>query len=322
MKRLLFLVLLTGSAHAQTIEYLFDENPSNTVLDSTGNHHASNVPGPDNTAPIYGAGQSGTGLVLNGDGDFLSLGDIPGTQRFTVMAWVRHLPPVAQNFVPNVAKEVPRKNNEVIEKIGEYWLNLRDDTLRLRAGGRFVDSVNDCTQPIAGKLVNLDSSGPVNYNTWTHVAMSYTGDFLRVFVNGQLSGQKETPPAKCDSEWPAVVGAKYSPYAYGNWPNGMVTNNFHGTIDCFKIFDSALTAAQIASESTDCGGTTPPPPPPPSDSLTGNVDGVQSLASAKCINVTTGRRVTAQRSGAEWDCSNLAVQPGQRVKIVIVGIAE
>lgn len=316
--RLLVLVLLAGAAHAQTVEYLFDEPPSSTVLDSTGNYSATNLPGPDNTAPVYGSGYSGTGLVLDGDGDFLDIGDIPGSQRFTVMAWVRHLAPVAQTFVPGVATELARKNNEVIEKIGEYWLNLRDDTQRLRAGGRFVGSASECTSGISGVLLNVDSSEPVPYGTWTHVAMSYTGAYLKVFVNGKFSAQVATPSAKCDSVWPAVIGAKYSPYSYDEHPNGIVTNNFHGTMDCFKIFDTALTASQIAAESADCGA---PPPPPPTVGLSGAVTDMQSLQSTKCVNLVTGKSVQGVRSGLQWDCSALAAQPGERVKITIVGVA-
>ncbi len=317
--RLLVLVLFVGSAHAQTVEYLFDEAPSPTVLDSTGNYSATNLPGPDNTAPVYGPGYSGTGLVLDGDGDFLSIGDIPGSQRFTVMAWVRHLAPVAQTFVPAVATEVERKNNEVIEKIGEYWLNVRDETRRLRAGGRFVGSTSECTNDISGVLVNLDSVEPVPYGIWTHVAMSYTGAFLKVFVNGKFSAQVATPPAKCDSVWPAVIGAKYSPFTYGQYPNGIVTNNFHGTMDCFKIFDTALTTAQVAAESADCGAT---PPPPPSAALSGNVGGMQSLQSTKCVNLATGKTVQAVRNGLQWDCAALPLQPTERVKVTIVGVAQ
>lgn len=240
--------------NAPVIEYLFDEPlASGSVLDSAGNHHARNLPGPNNTAPEYGPGYTGTALALDGDGDFLNIGDVPPMRRYTIMAWIKPLPPIPQTFVPSIAEEVPRANNEVLEKIGEYWLNVRDDTRKLRAGGRFVNSTEDCDGSISGHQVTVDSSVPIPRRKWTHVAMTYSGSHLTVFVNGKVSGKVATPTSRCDSAWPFVIGAKYSPYAYAEWSKGMVTNNFHGAIDCFKVFDSALSPARVAAESKNCG---------------------------------------------------------------------
>jgi hypothetical protein len=120
---------------------------------------------------------------------------------------------------------------EVLEKADAYWINVRTNG-RVRVGGFF----GGCTSA-AWKY--LDSNGVLAPNTWTHVAATYDGARLTVWINGWRSGSMPVTGRTCSNNRPLAVGAKNYPAA------GLLEAFWDGQIDDVRLYRRALTATQI-----------------------------------------------------------------------------
>ncbi len=120
---------------------------------------------------------------------------------------------------------------EVLEKTNAYWMNVRTDG-RVRVGGFF----GGCTS--AGWKY-LDSNVVVATNTWTHVAATYNGSRLTVWVNGSQAGSMAVTGRTCSNNRPLAVGAKNYPAA------GLLEAFWDGQLDDIRIYRRALSATEI-----------------------------------------------------------------------------
>jgi len=141
--------------------------------------------------------------------------------RFTVAALIRYT---------GVENEQTLGRWEVIEKAGAYWINVRTDG-KVRVGGFF----GGCTNP-SWKF--LDSNVAVPTNTWTHVASTYNGSTLTVWINGARAGTMAVSGRTCSNNRPLAVGAK-------NYPAGSPEAFWDGQLDDIRIYRRALSAAEI-----------------------------------------------------------------------------
>jgi len=84
------------------------------------------------------------------------------------------------------------------------------------------------------------SAGAVNPNEWTHVAGSYDGETIRVFVNGKVAGEKKLAAKKdlVPSSKSLSIGVRGDTKDV-HWMNG--------SIDEVAIFDEALSEAALAT---------------------------------------------------------------------------
>ena len=123
-----------------------------------------------------------------------------------------------------------------------YFLNANTDTNHVGVGATFGGVC--CTV--------LQSPAGLTANQWTHVAGTYDGTTLRLYLNGvQVSTQAKTGALKVTGLPLRVGGDEYS----GEY--------FPGLIDNLRIYNRALTAAEIQQDmATPVGGsvadTTPP----------------------------------------------------------------
>jgi hypothetical protein len=101
---------------------------------------------------------------------------------------------------------------------------------------------------LAGGIPRFDS-GPtflsfgaaLPTNTWQHVAITYDGTTMRAYVDGALYG---TPQA-------ISLGAVNAPVQIGAWIFGSGNADyFSGTIDEVRVYDRALSQAEIATDRT------------------------------------------------------------------------
>jgi Concanavalin A-like lectin/glucanases superfamily len=120
---------------------------------------------------------------------------------------------------------------EVVEKAGAYWINIRTNG-RVRVGGFF----GGCTNP---SWKYLDSNVVVPTNTWTHVASTYNGSTLTVWVNGSRAGSRAITGTTCSNNRPLAVGAKDYPEA------GLLEAFWDGQLDDIRIYRRALSATEI-----------------------------------------------------------------------------
>ena len=128
---------------------------------------------------------------------------------------------------------------EVLEKAGAYWMNIRTDTRKLRFGGFF----GGCAA--SGHWVYLDSVKALPANTWVHVAGTYDGTALRIYVNGALNATKAVTGTTCANAEPLEIGAKNR-----TTPPATTEAYMDGRIDDVRVYNRALSAAEIKTVRT------------------------------------------------------------------------
>ena len=96
--------------------------------------------------------------------------------------------------------------------------------------------------PAGAGVVAATSSENLNAGTWYHLAGTYDGDVIRIYVNGIETGSNDITDA-------VIVSASSTPVYIGAGKNGASLNRvFAGQLDEIKIFNYALTQQQIRNE--------------------------------------------------------------------------
>ena len=101
----------------------------------------------------------------------------------------------------------------------------------------------------AGANANLYAPAVLTTNTWSHLAATYDGSMLRLYLNGALvSSQARTGTITTTSN-PLQIGADS---IYGQF--------FQGVIDEVRVYNRALTQVEIQIDmNTPIGNTIVPP---------------------------------------------------------------
>src|SRR5690606_2409234 len=86
----------------------------------------------------------------------------------------------------------------------------------------------------------ITSNGTVALNTWSYVVMTYDGSAYRLYINGKLD---HTVNASGD-----VADASTNLYVGHHPTRGQSVTAFKGRMDEMKVYNYALTSAQIATE--------------------------------------------------------------------------
>lgn len=117
-----------------------------------------------------------------------------------------------------------------------YFTSLQYDLdVHLQSGGSWV--VGASLKNAAGTTVALASATTVPVNSWTHVAFTYDGNTVRIYVNGVADANTAALQAPLAlSIYDATVGV---------YPNSPTTYFFDGMIDELQVFPAGLTAAQV-----------------------------------------------------------------------------
>ena len=215
----------------KVLEYLFDDPSAIIAVDTSGNDLDGTFMGSSiHIAP--GLSGHGNGIVLNGVDDFINVGDheiLDFSESYSLMAWIKYRP--TDEF-----------RAELMEKGGAYWLNVRlnerdgsDDTQQARAGGFF----DPCSGKQSTYHFRVDSPAPIPENTWTHLASTYNGFRLKIYVNGQLVNTLNVQRSVCVNDNPLAIGAKYVPAQNENM------NFVEGMLDDVRVYDNALSVTQI-----------------------------------------------------------------------------
>ncbi len=192
--------------------YSFDAGTGTTATDSSGNNNTGTI----NTA-TWTTGKYGGGLNFNGTAKVQvpSAASLNLTSGMTLAAWIK--PTVNQSGWVTILQKQP----------DAYVLNASNGTGALFPGGGATS--NNGWQYVSGV-----SASPVN--TWTHVAVTYDGAILRMYVNGaQVATQPGTGTIQTTSS-PLWIG--------GNSPYG---EYFVGLIDEVRVYNRALTPGEIAT---------------------------------------------------------------------------
>ena len=174
------------------------------------------------------AGLAGYGKAIQLTGTQHQYVDVPESavldvDRYTLAAWVRYT---------GIENDQTLGRWEVLEKAGAYWMNIRTNGL-VRVGGFY----GGCANP---NWHYFDSTRALPVGRWKHVATTYDGAWLRIYIDGNAAGSMRVTGRTCVSGEPLAVGAKNNP------TKGLLEAFYDGRLDDVRIYDRALSKDEVA----------------------------------------------------------------------------
>ncbi len=195
--------------------WAFDEGSGAAVGDQSGKGNHGTVA---NGTWVTG-GKFNSALSFNGSSTLVTVPDsatLDLTTGMTVEAWVR--PSLTGGWQTAVVKEQPGNL-----AYGVYAsTNLNRPEAEVHVGG-------------ASRVVNGTSSLPAG--SWSHLAGTYDGTTLRLYVNGAQVAQLTQTGSIVTSTSPVRIGG-----------NAIWGERFNGLIDEVRIYNRALSAAEIQAD--------------------------------------------------------------------------
>ena len=222
-----------GGSGQLVAAYAFAEGSGTSASDATANGHTGTVSG----ATWSTSGRFNNALSFDGTNDWVTVADGAGldlTTAMTLEAWVN--PSALSGWQTVIMKERPGGL--------AYTLYAHDNAPRpsayINTGGGDAAAIGATGLPL---------------NTWTHLAVTYNGATLRLFVNGAQAGSQAASGSIFSSTSPLRVGG-----------NSLWGEYFTGLIDEVRIYSRVLTAAEIQTDmNTPVGAPPPPDTAPPTD---------------------------------------------------------
>jgi hypothetical protein len=194
--------------------YGFNEGSGSTVADKSGNNNAGTIQGATWTAQ----GRYGSALSFNGTSSRVNIGNSSSlalTSAMTLEAWVN------PTTTTSAWRDVIYKGNDA------YFLEASSSNGGRPAGG--------------GTLAGVDTwtTGPaaLRTNTWSHLALTYDGAMLRLYVNGVPVSSSARTGALATTTNPLQIGGDS---VYGQY--------FQGLIDEVRVYSRALSQTEIQQD--------------------------------------------------------------------------
>lgn len=204
--------------------YGFEEGTGTTTADRSGNNLTGTLQGAAWTAQ----GRFGNALTFNGTSSAVSIADAPAidlTAAMTLMAWV-----------------YPTANG------GYRTVILKEDALNL-AYAIYSSSPGGPPEGYFHAGANergVTAAGVLPLNTWSHLAVTYDGANLRFYVNGVQTGVTAATGTINVSTGPLKIGG-----------NAIWSEWFAGRIDEVRVYNRALSAAEIQTDMNAAVGAAP-----------------------------------------------------------------
>jgi chitodextrinase len=217
---------LTAAPAGLVAAYAFDEAAGSTVVDASGNGNTGTISG---AARVVG-GKYGGALSFDGVDDLVTVADAASldlTGGMTLEAWVRP------------------------SSLGSSW---RTAVLKERPGGLAYALYPHTGGRGPSGHVFVGSSEPrarlgtaLTANAWSHVAATYDGARIRLYVNGVERASHMATGSIATSPSPLRLGG-----------NTVWTEWFAGLLDDVRVYNRALSAAEIQTDlATPVGGSPP-----------------------------------------------------------------
>lgn len=200
----------------------FDESSGTNAVDSTGNGWTGTLV----NGPLRVAGISGNAVDLDGTNDHVRLptGIVNGLTKTTIATWV-HL-----DTLVNWTRIFDFGSSTSIN----MFLSPRSGITNL--------PVFALTTSGNGGEQRINSSVAFPVNVWTHVAVTLNGSIGILYINGVEVGRNNGMTLS-----PSSMGATTINYIGRSQYNDPYLN---GRIDDFRIYDSALSPAEVAALAT------------------------------------------------------------------------
>ena len=208
---------------AQTAEpvahYTFAEGAGEVVKDATGN---------GNNGQIHGAefitGKAGSALRFNGETDYVDFGDAPGLKfadAVTIAAWV-------------YPESVPVCHSLIVgRKVGAFGL-FQHSMLAYAIGWAVPNH-------------RVYASARMSRNKWSHVAMTFDGKVLKLYINGSLRTASESFGEQISND---------SAFRMGGAPAARKEDGFKGLLTDVRLYDRAHSADEINASFMEKPGLT------------------------------------------------------------------
>jgi glucose/arabinose dehydrogenase len=193
--------------------WAFSEGVGSSTADASGNGNVASIQG----ASWSAAGRYGGALSFNGASVVRveSAPELDLGAQMTLSAWVR--PTAAMSGWRTIVQRQP----------DSYFLAASSDGPMRPGGGATTGGNTD--------VVMAPSANPLD--AWTHLALTYDGSAMRLFVNGVLVATRSAGGALKTSTNPLWIG--------GNQPYG---EYFTGLIDEVRVYNRALSVAELQSD--------------------------------------------------------------------------
>ncbi|MFI6456848.1 LamG-like jellyroll fold domain-containing protein [Streptosporangium amethystogenes] len=255
----------TGSAttppQGLVAAYGLNEGSGTSVADSSGQHNTGTA-----SATNWVNGKYGKALSFNGTSSWVTVEDAASlrlTTGMTLSAWVN--PATVANWSSVVGKELSAG--------GVSYLLYAANGDSVPSGWAKVSTPGHAT---------ANGLSPLPVNTWSHLAFTYDGAALRLFVNGQQIADTPLSESLIDDGSPLHIGG-----------NGIWGEYFSGLIDEVRVYNRAQSATEVQTDmNTPIGEQAPPdtqaPTAPGSLAVTGGPGNAQLTWTASTDNVGVG----------------------------------
>jgi hypothetical protein len=217
-------VMKFASAETGLVGYWkFDEGTGTTASDSSGNGNT----GTSHNGPTWVNGKYGRALSFDGIDDYVEVLDSPelNPSSITIMAWVNFRGFPLQGMYQWRNSMIISKGTDVHIN-GHYCLftQLVNEVLP------YFQITESSYWTWVGGTTNIVE------NQWYHLAGSYNGSVMKVYVNGVLEGEQSRNDPRTSNAGNLQIGALRM-LGEEYWTNG--------TIDEVKIYNRALDQQEI-----------------------------------------------------------------------------
>jgi hypothetical protein len=193
----------------------FDESSGTTAADASGNNRTGTV-----TGASWTAGKVNSALSFAGTGTSVATAGIPLGGVFSVSAWVNPAA-AAQGGYARIAET---------RYDGGLYLGVNASGTKYK----FIVNGGVGASGSCGAAYGCAEGGAVAPG-WRLVTATYDGTVGRLYVDGALVAS-ETFTAPAATNYPLYIGRFYASNGYG----------WNGTVDEFRLYNKALSAAEVA----------------------------------------------------------------------------
>lgn len=205
----------------------FEQSDGQTILDSSGHGLHGRLVG--DAQLVYDAARAGRVLALDGEGDWVDCGAearFDMVSEITIACWIK-------------VTKFNRDYQTIISKGDQAWRILRNRTrneLTFACVG---------TRRADGQWPQVDGKTNVNDGRWHHIVGIYDGTKIALYVDGELDASAAAYGRINTSSFKVLLGENDEIRNYA----------FDGFLDDIRIYDYALTAAEIRLLCGDAGVT-------------------------------------------------------------------
>jgi chitodextrinase len=204
-----------STASGLVAAYGFNEGSGTTVTDSSGKGNTGSIA----NATWTTSGRFGRALSFNGSNSMVTVNDsasLDVTGAMTLEAWVYPQGSLS-DWRTILMKEQAGSDVYYIETVG----------------GQMVGDVY-----VGGSKHNTYSDTAIALNTWSHLAATYDGANLRIYINGTLAHAATSLTGNIQTSTGALrIGG-----------NSIWGEYFQGLIDEVRIYNRALSSTEIATD--------------------------------------------------------------------------